>query len=501
MTLPFWTLSRIADALDGVDPSVPAPPRHGRRGGTHPRGDRAISRIWTDTRTIATGDCFVALRGESFDGHCFLGQAVAAGAAAVIADDARRAASLGVPVFIVHDTLAALGALARYRRAAWGGPVVAVGGSNGKTSTKELLRAALGARLSVHATHGNLNNQVGVPLTLLALPDCADVAVIEVGTNSHGEVALLRDVARPDVAVVTAIEEEHLEGFGDLAGVLREEASLLDGAPLAVVPAHERALVAEGQRRARRVVAVGLPGAEGETHVGDAAGLGGQAACASGHVEYLLAESASLAADGTGRLVVGGIEVTVALRGEHNLRNAMLALGAATALGISLADAAAALAAMDAGAMPGMRSAVEGLGEALLVNDCYNANPGSARAAIALLRAVAGSRPRVIILGTMRELGTREAAAHREIARNALESGAAIIAGIGAFADALREVAPGDPRVTIAADVDSLWPLLVPRVPRDAAILLKASRGVRLERMVPLLREWAGVVPPDRAGD
>ncbi|HVZ48577.1 MAG TPA: UDP-N-acetylmuramoyl-tripeptide--D-alanyl-D-alanine ligase, partial [Gemmatimonadaceae bacterium] len=423
MSAPFWTLSRVADALAGVSPGVGAPARIGPPADAFPRGDAPIRRIWTDTRTIEQGDLFVALRGESFDGHDFLDDAVGAGAVALVVADLRRARAIGVPAFECADTTRALGRLARYRREAWGRPVVAVGGSNGKTSTKELVRSALEARLDVHATRGNLNNQVGVPQTLLALPDDADIAVVEVGTNMPGEIALLRDIVRPDVAVVTAIEEEHLEGFGDLDGVLREEASLLDGAGVAVVPAHETALVAEAVARARRVVTARLGAAPGD-------GAGSRTECA--------AERAWLAGDGTGRFVVGGVEVVVPLRGEHNLRNAMLALAVARECGVPIAEAARGIAAIDVRAMPGMRSAVEPLGPALLVNDAYNANPGSARAAIKLLTAVAGGRPRVIVLGTMRELGAHAASAHREIARAAVASGAALVAGIGDFAPALR---------------------------------------------------------------
>ena len=142
---PFWTLARVAQALGGG-----------------PSDGRALTGITTDTRKIRAGECFVALEGEQFDAHDFLAEAVAAGAAALVVNDARRAASLGVPVFEVPDTLIALGALGRYRRLAWGRPVIAVGGSNGKTSTKELLKAVLGSRLTVHATTGNLNNRIGV---------------------------------------------------------------------------------------------------------------------------------------------------------------------------------------------------------------------------------------------------------------------------------------------------------------------------------------------------
>src|SRR5690348_14771796 len=160
--MSFWTLDRVADALQSVA-SV-----------NLPRGPGSFTRVWTDTRTIAAGDLFVALVGEKFDAHDFLAAAVTSGAAGVVVSRGDRARGLGVPVFEVSDTLVALGALGRYRRCAWRNPVVAVVGTNGKTSTKELLKAALGSGLETHATHGNLNNLVGVPLTLLALPDHAD---------------------------------------------------------------------------------------------------------------------------------------------------------------------------------------------------------------------------------------------------------------------------------------------------------------------------------------
>lgn len=446
----FWTLARIARALGGG-----------------PCDDRPITGVCTDTRSIRPGDLFVALKGENHDAHDYLAEAVAKGAAAVVVSDARRGADLGVAVFVVADTLHALGALGRARRLAWGGPLVAVGGSNGKTGTKELIRAALGARLEVHATKGNLNNQVGVPLTLLAIPDGADVAVAELGTNIPGEIALLRRIVEPSIAVVTTVQEEHLEGFGDLAGVMREEASLLDGVPAAVIPADEPVLASESARRARRTVTAGLGGGD------------------------LSATAFGLAPDGTGWADVGSTRVTVPLRGLHNLRNAMLALAVARECGVEIGDAAAAIAAVDTSTLPSMRSAVTPLGAALLINDAYNSNPGSARAAIALLNQLGTGRQRVVVLGTMRELGTQSTSAHDEIARAALESGAAIVAGIGDFAGAFARVAPNDDRIVAATDVDDLWPKLRARLAADAVILLKASRGVRLERLLPHLTEWA----------
>ena len=298
----FWTLARVADALADIARV------------NLPTDDRPLARVWADTRSVQPGDLFVALRGERFDAHEFVKDAVAKGAAAVVVS--RPFAGLGVPVIEVPDTLAALGALGRYRRRAWNGPVVAVAGSNGKTSTKELIRAALGSRLNVHHTTGNLNNLVGVPLTLLAVPDDAEVAVVEMGTNQPGEVAALRLIIEPTVAVITSVGEEHLEGLGDVAGVLREELCVTDGVPVVVTPASQPEIAAGARGRAGRVVEAGLD-------AGD-----------------LRASAWAVEPNGTGRMTVEGLDVAVPLRGAHNLRNAMLALAVAREMGVSLEDAA-----------------------------------------------------------------------------------------------------------------------------------------------------------------
>lgn len=455
--MSFWTVGRAAAAVAAADDGNAA---------RIPPAAAAITlrAVCTDTRALKPGDLFVALRGERFDAHAFLGQAVAAGAAALVVEDPSAAAGLEVPLIVVPDTLVALGALARERRRAWGGPVVAVAGSNGKTSTKELLRAALGAARRVHATGGNFNNRVGLPLTLLAIPDDAELAVIEVGTNVPGEVAILRDICEPQVAVLTSIGEEHLEGLLDLAGVLREEASIFDGVELAVTPAAQPEIAAAARGRARAVIVAGLD--DGDVR----------------------ADSWRLLDDGTGSLRLDGVDVHVPLRGSHNLRNAMLALAVARHFGVATADAARGVAAMP---QPSMRMAWEPMGDAVVLNDAYNANPPSMRAAFELMAAMDGGRPRVAVLGTMRELGESTDSLHREIARAALASPLDVVAGVGLFADALAAEGASDPRVVVAPDVDELWPLLQPRLAPRSLILLKGSRGARLERLLPYLSAWA----------
>ena len=448
----FWSLDRVAAALTP----------HAE--GNLPLGSQPLRAVSTDTRQIGAGDLFVALVGDRFDAHDFLAEAVERGAAALVISRPERAAGLGVPVYAVHDTLVALGALAHAYRRAWNGPLIAVAGSNGKTTTKDMIRAALGRVYQTHATTGNLNNLVGVPLTLLAMPPSTEIAVVELGTNVPGEVARLRAIADPDLAVVTSVGEEHLEGLGTIEAVLAEEASVFDGVATGIVPGAQPEIAAAARARASRVIVAGL-------HGGD-----------------LPVTGWGVEPDGRGWFEVDGISVHPPVRGAHNLRNAALAVAVARECGVSFSDSAEGIAAMP---LPSMRTAWETLGTATLINDAYNANPPSMRAAIDLLAGVDGGRQRVAVLGGMREMGEHAPRLHEEIARYALAARIDLVAGIGDMAAALSAVAPGDSRVLAAPDVDELWPLLEPRLTPDAVVLLKASRGVRLERLVPHLSDWA----------
>lgn len=459
--MTFWSLDRVGAALQ---PLVV---------GALPRGRAPLRGVSTDSRTIEPGDVFVALRGEQFDGHSFIDAVVARGAAALVVSDETVLGRHAVPAFLVADTTVALGALGACRRRAWGGTVIAVAGSNGKTSTKELIAGALGSRMRVHATRGNLNNHIGVPQTLLAIPDHAHVAVVEIGTNHPGEVATLRALVTPDIAVVTSIGEEHLEGLGSLEGVLAEESTVFVDASLGIAPAAQPEVAAAARTRTARVIEAGLD--RGDIRP-DAWGLDDQA---RGWCDF------------------GGVRLTMPFVGLHNLRNAMLAIAVARACGISDEDSVRGIAALPS---PSMRSALGPLGPYLLLNDAYNANPASAREALATLEAISSPRPRVVVLGSMLELGPQGPGLHDEIARRALAGSAVAIAGIGEFAHAFARVAPGDQRVVTAGDAEAVWPLLAPRVPHDALILLKGSRGTRLERLVPRLEAQAGLAPSTPQG-
>jgi UDP-N-acetylmuramoyl-tripeptide--D-alanyl-D-alanine ligase len=417
-----------------------------------------FSGVATDTRTLEPGALFVALTGERFDGHDYLAAARESGAAGAVV---RRGSAIPqeFPVFEVDDTLQALGLLARDRRREVQGPVVAVTGTNGKTATKEMLALALATRWSVHATSGNLNNLIGVPLTILAADPSTEALVVEAGASVPGEIARLRDVIEPSLAVVTNVAAGHVEGFGSLEGVLREKTALLQGAAAAVVGTRPPQLAELAREVAERVVTAGVePAADVRPD------------------EWRL--------DGRGRPVVSfrGVEVSIPAVGRHQVENTMLALAAAEQLGLELTAVAAALAELS---LPGGRCELLEHGSLLVLNDCYNSNPASLAAALETAEALRGERPLAVALGTMLELGAESDALHREMAERVIAAKPSLLGAVGAFAAALEphRAVLGD-RLLTAADPASLGELLAERLVGDELVLLKASRGVRMERAI-----------------
>jgi UDP-N-acetylmuramoyl-tripeptide--D-alanyl-D-alanine ligase len=445
--------------------------------GTVAAGEAIVyTSIGTDTRTLGHGGLFVALRGETHDAHEFLHQAAAAGARGAVVDHVPAGAPGSLRYFVVRDTTEALGRLARFHRRRIAARVVAITGSNGKTGTKELVRAALSARYRVHATQGNFNNLVGVPLTLLAAPADAEIIVAELGTNAPGEIAQLSAIAEPDAVVITTISAEHLEGLGDVDGVLREETSALawlpKGAP--VVVSDEPAMLAERAREFCETV-----------HV---AGFSDRAD------PIFRGFALTVDDDGGVRFRWAGRDVTLRLRGRHNARNALLALALARVWGVDDAAATQAIAKLESARM---RAEVQRIGDLTVIADCYNANPGSVAAAIELLMDVPRRGGRVAIVGTMLELGDRSAAIHEESARGIAASAVDLIVATGAFADAFRALDGVDAgRLIIEADPDTAFERLAERIGGEEVVLLKASRGVRLERLLPRFEERWGVPHP-----
>jgi UDP-N-acetylmuramoyl-tripeptide--D-alanyl-D-alanine ligase len=421
---------------------------------------RTFTSISTDTRSIPRGALFVALAGERFDAHDFLPAAAAAGAAVAVVRIGTPPVS-GLPLLEVPDTLRAFGALARARRARITGPVIAVTGTNGKTSTKEMLAAALGTRYVTYATRANLNNLVGVPLTILESPAETEALVVEAGANLPGEIARYRDIIRPDIVVITNAVAGHLEGFGSLEGVLEEKLSLAVDVDLAVVGVDPPALAEGARRRARRVRTAALQGAD------------------------LAPDRVEVGTDARPTLTLGGRTFTLAARGLHQADNAVRVWAVADELGLDLEQVAGAL---ERFTLPGGRGELLQVGGLTILNDCYNANPQSFRAAIATAKSLRQGRPLVFVAGTMRELGPKSTELHTRVAYELVGLGPDLLAAVGEFVPALEPyVEQLGERLVSASDPLALAPLLSERLRGDEVVVLKASRGVALERILPAL--------------
>ncbi len=478
-----WTDALVRRALALPDDS-PA-------GAPHPA--RAYEGISTDTRTLQPADVFVALRGERFDGHDFIARAIESGCGAVVAD--HDPGECPVPVYRVPDTLKALGDLALYRRLQAAVPVVGITGSSGKTTVKDFALGALAGTHRAHGTEANLNNRVGTPLTILSMPETATVLVLEMGTNEPGEIAELARIAHPTAGVVTTVSETHIERLGDLGGVLDEKLDLLRAVAARGSVAAAGGLAAGRASHAPGAAIVGddpaeLPPAARKVH--PAVSVAGWSTAAD---PDLRPRSPRPRADGTWTFTWMGHAVTLRIPGAHNVHNALLALAIARLLGVPPASAAAGISSVGPGAM---RGEVRRSGALTLLVDCYNANAAGVAAAVTTLEGMAaGGGRRVAVLGTMLELGERSGAIHREALARALRAGIDRYVLTGAFARAATELA--DARAALAADRVHLVPDIgdladrLPELvgPRDT-ILLKASRGVRLERAIPVLESLGG---------
>ncbi len=434
--------------------------------------------VSTDTRSIENGALFVALRGDRFDGHGFLAEAAKRGAMAAVVDTVPDDAP-PLRYYQVPDTLLALGRLGRFQRRKLGARVVAITGTNGKTTTKEMTRAVLRTRYVTHATEANLNNLVGAPLTLLAAPDRTEALVVEIGTNAPGEIARLAEIVEPDVAVITAVAEGHLEGFGTVEGVLREKTSLLsrlrpDG--VALVSDEPSSLPDRAHSLARRVRVAGWTGRADE-------GL----------------RAADLRIDDQGRVTFTWQErdVRIPFGGRAHARNALLALAVGLEWGVDPDAAVQALATLPA---PKMRGEIRRIGDLAVIADCYNANPASLSAALDTLVHMPRQRGRVVVVGSMLELGAQSVALHRESARRIVEADVDLVVATGLFVPAFREVGGGlGDRLVLAEELDEAADALASRLRGTEVVLLKGSRGVALERLLPGLEAAFGDAPPSQS--
>jgi UDP-N-acetylmuramoyl-tripeptide--D-alanyl-D-alanine ligase len=433
----------------------------------------AIRRVCTDSRAAQAGDLFFALSGERFDGHNFLAEVAKQGAGAVVIERGRKPAKLpACAVVVVDHTRQALGRLGVAHRKDFALPMIAVGGSNGKTTTKELIAAVLRQKLATLWSEASFNNDIGVPLTLLRLEKSHQAAVLEVGTNHPGELAPLVQMVQPDFGVITNIAREHLEFFGDVAGVADEEGKLAE-----LLPADGRLFVSGDNewteriagRTPARVVRVGFNDGNdwrARTVRPDTKGV-------------------TFGVDAPKAELIG--EYRINLLGRHQVMNALFAIAIGAELGLGREEILRGLAECPPAKM---RLQFYEAGGMRVLDDAYNANADSMAAALETLKELPCKGRRVALLGDMAELGAHSEAAHAEVGRRAAETGVGQLFAIGKMASVMAQGArdAGLNRVMEFADVEVAAAALKTFLKTGDVILLKASRATRLERIADVLR-------------
>lgn len=417
-----------------------------------------VSAYSTDSRTISPGALYFALRGEKFDGNDFLEQAFARGAAAAVAD--RPAVLPGRTVLAVTDSLEALQATARLARHRYAGRVVAVTGSAGKTSTKEIIAALLGAEFAVGKTTGNLNNHIGLPLSVLHLPEESRAAVLEIGMNHEGEIRDLASIARPDIAVVTNVGWAHIENFANEEGVALAKRELIE----ALTADGVAVLNADDPRVARFA----------EVHKGRTLRFGFAEGADVRAVEVELTDAGV-------RFSVDGVRFASPLVGRHGVRNILAGIAVAREFGIPAARLVDAARELQPGKMRGERFERAGI---TIWNDCYNSNPDAARAMLEVLRDTPARR-RIAVLGEMLELGRWSEPLHRDVGRFAVACGVNVLVGIRGAARSMVDAAIAE---GLAADAAYFFdePREAGRMAKELAaegdaLLFKGSRGTHVE--------------------
>ncbi|VAW80666.1 UDP-N-acetylmuramoyl-tripeptide--D-alanyl-D-alanine ligase [hydrothermal vent metagenome] len=447
MTLPLSEAARVLNAE-----------QHG--------SDVTFAGLSTDTRSIKKGNMFVALQGPNFDGHDYLQQAQRQGA---VAATVSRATETSLSQIEVVDTRLALGQLAAHWRLRFDLPLIAVTGSNGKTSVKEMLAAILRPCGETLVTRGNLNNEIGVPLTLSGLSDAHRYAVVELGANHPGEIAYLADITRPTIALINNAAPAHLEGFGDLDGVARAKGELFermsdDG--VCIINADDNyAALWLSLAGNREVIQFGLT-ASADVHAswkGDATGSDVSLYTPSGSMEFRLP-----------------------LPGRHNVMNALAASAACIALGLSPDTIARGLSAMHA--VAGRGQLYVGLHGVRLIDDTYNANPGSLAVALDLLAD--DSSECWLVLGDMGELGDAAKSLHREMGKQAREAGLRQLFALGSLAAAAADEF-GDGGESFAS-MEALLERLRGSLRQGVKVLVKGSRTMHMERVIEALRDRNG---------
>jgi UDP-N-acetylmuramoyl-tripeptide--D-alanyl-D-alanine ligase len=414
-----------------------------------------------DSRTLRPGDLFFALRGPTHDGHAYVAEVLGKGAVGVVVDrDVGREVARAGPILKVEDSLAALQAVASAARREWAGQVVGVTGSAGKTTTKDVIAEMLSEGLKTNKTEGNLNNHVGLPLSLLRVADDAQVAVLEIGMNHAGEIRALAEIARPNVGVVTNVGYAHMESFDSIDGVAAAKRELIEALPsngVAVLNADDRRVAAFAQAHSGPVVTYG------------------ESAGAS-----VRAEEVRFSEDGVA-FRVGKTQFESSLTGRHSVSNLLAGIAVAGIFGIAPERLTERVRKIQPGKMRGQRFRHQGI---LVFDDCYNSNPDAARAMLSVLRDTPARR-RIAVLGEMLELGRWAEPLHREVGNYAAECGIDVLVGLRGAACYMLDAAK---RSGLRADAAFFFDDPVPAgqlvrslAQAGDAVLFKGSRGVHVE--------------------
>jgi UDP-N-acetylmuramoyl-tripeptide--D-alanyl-D-alanine ligase len=416
-----------------------------------------------DSRTVQPGDLFIAIQGEHFDGHEFVATAFAKGAiAALVSEPVSSPANW--PLLTIDDTVSALGRLATKARELWDKPVVGVTGSAGKTGTKDIISDLLATRFRVGKNAGNLNNHIGLPLSILRLPDEADLAVLEMGMNHSGEIRALAGIARPEIGVVTNVGYAHIEAFSSIEGIAAAKRELIESLPergVAVLNADDARVLAFRDGHKGRTLTYG-----------------------TGKDADIRAEGVQTAPQGS-TFTVGGVRFCTALPGRHAVLNILAGLAVASLFEVKPADLARAVAGLTPTKMRGSRRESRGI---TILDDSYNSNPEAARSMIDVLTAENATR-KIAVLGEMLELGAWAERLHRELGTYAAEHGIDVVIGVQGAARFLADEAQPRANAFFFDDAKSAGEFLRGFVRSGDAVLFKGSRGTHVEQALATMEE------------
>lgn len=433
----------------------------------------AFSSVSTDTRQVKKGDLFIALIGERFDAHDFIGEAIEGGAAGIIAGRRVDTGDWQGPVILMKDTLKALQDLARYNRSRFAGPVVAITGSNGKTTTKDMMAAVLEQQFTALKTEGNFNNEIGLPLTLLKLDDNYGAVILEMGMRGMGEIDLLAGIAMPSGAVITNIGETHLERLGTVDNIARAKGELLQhiqAAGFAVLNGDDPRIRQQASRCGGRIIFYGT--------AGDALIKA---------VDIVTPEAKRVSF--TAVTPDGEVRINLPVPGRHNVLNALAAVGVGLEMGLTLEQIRVGL---ENTKLTAMRLAITEGRKITIIDDTYNANPASVKAALQILADLGGSRRKVAILGDMYELGSRAAEGHREVGMEAAAQKVDVLITVGRLAGEIAlgaSMAEDAPAEIISLNNNAEVKTYLERIIRPGdVVLVKGSRGMKMEEIVNRLK-------------